>query len=407
MEHVQGGGPGPPFLPGSAEPRTAASPSLVNPEGADGPPSATYGAPALGANNNSGIAPMGPSLNKKSQPKGSKKGSKEKTEGLVPDDQLDVNRQKILKNLEATIASVVASQKFQDNMPSPASTASISSRMGDLDLESSNDLQALSPEEEARAAEEARKADLGPLATDEVDGDDNGEPPAKKSYAEAAKPARGYEVLYIHYGDKERLPIDKDLFYKLWDKVNLATFETMQKGVYVPDNILWRSWSQNRGLVAVGDKATSDHICALIRTIKVKKSSFRAWHREEFSEGRLVTGFVTGQGLKHIPVEEVVRIILHQNRLKGAIMGASAKETEGGRLIRFFADPGLWADLLARREDKKKRTVRLKLAMSLFMAHLSREKGENKGEGEAADSQKSQSGAADSGEAAPPPQDGH
>lgn len=386
------------------------TPCLAPPRDSDGPLSVSSGAPALGTANIQGA--LSESLvNKKSKPS-SKQAQKGQMKGSVPPSKHDVNRENIMKNLEAVIASVShASTPLEQDQMSEASIngpEEVHKRMKELELETQDDLAALSPDEEAAVAKEARKAEKGPLGEDEAnDSDDDEEPPAKRSYAEATKSIRGYEVLYIHFGEKERRPIEKDLFYKLWDRVNQATYDTFQQtGQLMPDNILWRSWSKDRGLVAVGDKATSDYLCALIRTLKVKKASFRAWHRDEFSQGRLVTGFSTGQGHRKLSAEQVVTYLLAQNRLKGASMGATIKETEGGRLIRFFADPVLWNDLLSRRDNSKKRVVRLKLACTPFLAHLSREREDTPSNIGDAGSQEAQTGPGELGQAPPTAQEG-
>ena len=65
-----------------------------------------------------------------------------------------------------------------------------------------------------------------------------------------------YEVLYIHQGKKDRDPISREHFYRLWDLVAYKVLVEDMTGTQ-PHNIIWKSWSNNRGLIAVGDKETA------------------------------------------------------------------------------------------------------------------------------------------------------
>merc|ERR1711963_757865 len=91
-------------------------------------------------------------------------------------------------------------------------------------------------------------------------------PPAKKTFAKVvSKPkVRGYEVLYVHKGTTEREPIPKETFRKLYDRINSHVLEKILAGQAVPDGILWRSWKDGRGLIAVDDKETSEFVCKLV-----------------------------------------------------------------------------------------------------------------------------------------------
>ena len=211
---------------------------------------------------------------------------------------------------------------------------------------------------------------------DSKSADDKGSSaPSYRDKVAGVNSARGFEVLYVHFGDKERTPIAEETFYRLWDRIQQKGCERMLKGEDVPDNVLWKKWSQGRGLVSVGDKETSDFIIKLVEETKVNRRSFRAWRRGEFGEGRLVTGFLKGSGFKDRTGEELMTLLMKQNKLEGKHTGVVMKDESDGRLLRFFANPTLWKDLMSRRQNEKNRRVRLKLVFGPTTFVLSRDKG--------------------------------
>ena len=205
---------------------------------------------------------------------------------------------------------------------------------------------------------------------------DNEEPKAKKpTWASVAKPkVKCFEVLYIHHGEEERLPILKEQFYKLYDRINTAVLEQILQGVEVHNNVVWRSWSKGRGLVATADKETSDFICNLVKNTKIQKTCFRAWHSSEFGRGKLVTGHLEGNATKSFSHENIMKIIMINNKLKGSYTGVKFTDTDRGRLLQFFASKELWDDLLARREVQGTSKVRLKMGISPILFTLSKPK---------------------------------
>ena len=229
-------------------------------------------------------------------------------------------------------------------------------------------------------------AEIGDLTQDELDqiekseigdgkGDSSDEPPPKKTFAEAAKEKKKcYEILYIHLGDEERLPILKEQFYKLFDRINTGILEKVLQGEDVPDGIIWRSWSKGRGLVATADKETSDLLIETVKNTKLGKKSFRAWQRGSFSEGRLVTGHIEGNATKCFKQDNVMEILIKQNRLKGSYTGVKFTDSDSGRLLQFFADKTLWSELLAKRAVQGTSKVRLKMGWSPVNFTLSKPK---------------------------------
>ena len=262
--------------------------------------------------------------------------------------------------------------------PAPSETSSVTARIGDAQLDDKevekllaedNELGDLSQEEEQAIAQKAM----------EVDGDETGanvQPP--KTYAKAANPApaiRGFEVIYVHYGTKERAALSEALFYKLWDRIDTMTVGMIVNGEEVPDGMcLWKRWKQDRGLICVKDEESSKFVCKLVNQTKVKGHSFRAWHRGEFGEGRLVTGFLGGSTFQSRSGEDIVKVLFKQNSLRGRTTGVVTKDDQEGRLLKFFADKELWQDLMSRRVSEANRKVKLKCGLSPKIFILSKEK---------------------------------
>ena len=276
-------------------------------------------------------------------------------------------------------------EQDMDTTGSPKSVSSIlkDTNLLDTDEEGDAELGDFSEELEKSIAE----TELG--INPEKEGESSGEPGAKAkkttyaskaAAAPAAKALKGYEILYIHQGKDERGPIPKETFHKLWDRFQTLVVDQVLQGQDVPDEINWRSWSQGRGLVSVKDKATSDYVCQVIGQIKIKKNTFRAWHRGEFSEGKLVTGFLEGTWAKHLTPDKIMQALIRQNKLKGRFTGTLSKVEDHGRLLKFFADPELWADLLARRQSQGSTKVRLKVGVSPTDFVLSKAKREDASE---------------------------
>ena len=152
------------------------------------------------------------------------------------------------------------------------------------------------------------------------------------------------------------------------------------KGPEVPPVVLWHSWSEGRGLVAVANKETSDLFCQEIDKVSWRGMTFRAWHRQEFSEGRLVTGHLMGTATQRFKGDQIMRILFSQNKLQGQHKGVKVSMTTQGTLIRFFADPELWEDLLRRRPNQEGNRVDLTMAWVTVRFNLSRNLPEAAGE---------------------------
>ena len=215
--------------------------------------------------------------------------------------------------------------------------------------------------------EEQLRRQSDPTATDE--------PATKKtkSFAEAAKQKRAFEILYVHKGTKERAAIDKETFYKLMDKYQNRALVKGMNGETFPDNILWHSWSKGRGLVAVEDKETSDYFIKEVAVLKVNKMVFRAWHRDQASEGKLVSVWLAGNGYSQFGPDQLTGALRRQNDLKGQVTGAKFSNVgKGGRLLLFFADKTLWTELLARSTTATGGKAVLKLGTFRVVAQLSR-----------------------------------
>ena len=229
---------------------------------------------------------------------------------------------------------------------------------------------------------ETEEEDLPPLTTEDEeqlrrqsDPTATDEPAAKKSksFAEAAKQKRAYEILYVHKGTKERAAIDKETFYKLMDKYQYRALVKSMDGETFPDNILWHSWSKGRGLVAVEDKETSDYFIKELSVLKVNKLVFRAWHRDQASEGKLVSVWLAGNSYTQFGPDKLAGALLRQNGFKGQITGAKfSNVNKGGRLLLFFADKTLWTELLARSTTATGGKAVLKLGTFRVVAQLSR-----------------------------------
>ena len=217
----------------------------------------------------------------------------------------------------------------------------------------------------------------------ELGDDDNegggGPPPPKKTWATIAKPkVQAFEVLYVHQGQKERTPIPRETFTKLYDKINAIVLQKVMDGESVPDEILWRSWKDGRGLIAVKDKETSEFMCQIIGKIVIQQNSFRAWHRGEFGTGRLVTTHLEGNSFKIFGKDKLMDALLVQNKLPGRHTGSTITTTDNGRLLRFFADKDLWEALVSRRENKESSKLWLKLGVTPVKLALSKAKeGQN------------------------------
>ena len=273
-------------------------------------------------------------------------------------------------------------EEMDQSKASPRSISSLAESkllLDDDDLDRETELGDLNEETEIKIGEEALNRDG---KSQEEPGK---EPQVKKvkSYAAAAKASaksvKGYEILYIHQGETERNPIPKDTFTKLWGRLETIFHNDLITAITngqdtPPDEINWRSWSQGRGLVSVKDKATSDYVIGQVAKIKIKKNSFRAWHRGEFGEGKLATAFLEGDFVKNNSGEMVMETIMKQNKLKGRYSGIITNVKENGRLLKFFSDQDLWNDLLGRRISQDTPKVKLKVCLSVGEFSLSKAK---------------------------------
>ena len=215
------------------------------------------------------------------------------------------------------------------------------------------------------------------IAKDELGLTEKSEDKGKKSYANAAAKSelRGYEVLYIHSGVKDRSPIEEDEFFKLWDRMDFKTMDLMLEDETVPgDGVLWKKWTQGRGLICVKDKESSDFVKKLVSETKVKGKTFKAWHRGDFGEGRLVTGYLRGNAFKGRTGDQLMTLLVRCNKLAGKHTGVLMKDKDDGREFRFFANPVMWKDLVSRLPGKQPK-LKLKLGLGMPMFKLSKEKG--------------------------------
>ena len=137
--------------------------------------------------------------------------------------------------------------------PVPSETSSVTTRMEKTTFDEEETRKLLAEEDvELEDFTPDQEEDIARTAMEGVeDGDASDKPP--KTYAKAAEPApaiRGFEVIYVHYGNTERAPLTEALFYKLWDRINTITIDMMLNGEEVPDGMcLWKKWKQDRGLM--------------------------------------------------------------------------------------------------------------------------------------------------------------
>ena len=274
----------------------------------------------------------------------------------------------------ATQTTALADKPFSAAGPvSPAkSTSSVTSNLRRTTIhdpldEEDIELLDLDKDEETEIGEASMK-----LGEDDTEGSD--EPPQKKTWASVAKPkVQAFEVLYVHQGTQERAPIPKETFTKLYGRINCTILEKVLEGHLVPDEILWRSWKDGRGLIAVKDKETSDFICETVGKIQVGGHNFRAWHRGEFSRGRLATGYLDDNTFKSYSKENLLIILMRQNKLPGNNMGAILTTKDSGRLFQVFCDPEMWTALVAKREGLGA-VINLKMGATPVKFKLSKEK---------------------------------
>ena len=121
--------------------------------------------------------------------------------------------------------------------------------------------------------------------------------PRWATWATIAKPkVQAFEVLFVHQGQKERTPIPRETFTKLYDKINAMVLQKVLDGESVPAEILWRSWKEGRDLIAVKDKETSEFLCQIIGKIIIQQNSFPAWN-----QGEIVTTHLEGNSFRFSP----------------------------------------------------------------------------------------------------------
>ena len=70
--------------------------------------------------------------------------------------------------------------------------------------------------------------------------------------------------------------------------------------------------------------------------------------------------------------DNVMLILLKQNKLKGEYSGVKFTDSESGRLLKFFANKDLWEDLVSRRTNERSSKVRVKLGISPVTLTLSK-----------------------------------
>ncbi|XP_059079652.1 uncharacterized protein LOC131877855 [Tigriopus californicus] len=236
---------------------------------------------------------------------------------------------------------------------------------GSIHLSDKEELADLSEEEETKTGDKFAKLTVNNPKTN------------PQSYVLVASKVRGHEVIYVHLGQKERSPLGRELFYKLWDKLQEGVVELLLKGETPPTNVLCHSWSQQRVLIAVGDEETSKAIIQLIAQMSIKQLKFRAWKRGEFGEGRLVTAFFAGNSLKLWGGDKLLKLLKSQNKLLGNHVGVKTTDTDKGRKMIFFADPILWKDLKGRATPLAQHKVVLRLGLAQYVFHLSQKSNVN------------------------------
>ena len=263
-------------------------------------------------------------------------------------------------------------------MASPKKPPSVTTALAGCRLKEVDDLETEDKELDNLSKDELEEIERKELGNGEdPDGDSpEGEPKAKKpTWASVAKPkVKCFEVLYVHHGEDERLPILKEQFFKLFDRMNAGIIAKILDGKVVPDRVVWHSWSKGRGLIATADKETSDFIIGLVQETKLQKASFRAWRSSEFGHGRLATGHLKGNSTKSFSHDEIMKCIISQNSLKGQYVGVTFTDTPHGRVLRFYANKEMWTDLLAKRESQGTSKVWLKCGFSASEFTLSKPK---------------------------------
>jgi hypothetical protein len=203
--------------------------------------------------------------------------------------------------------------------------------------------------------------------------------PKKPSYASKLKASTEgiHSVMYLYSGVDDRIDLPEETFNRVIEAVE-DRFMILAKDKVAFAKWKWFSWSDNRGLIAVGSEEDANQFINLIKTIRIPGSEqrFKLWKMSDFEERHLVTVTLSG-GLARLGAPRCMESLMLQNSLTGKASRARIEQDKNGKdwALKFFADKEMWWMLLQLRGEGQGRKLWLDLGGGEVLSHLSRDPG--------------------------------
>ena len=130
-----------------------------------------------------------------------------------------------------------------------------------------------------------------------------------------------HSVLYIHQGDQDRSPIEKDCFDTFMKRIHQEIAKMVWSNQWDPSkNVLfpWNFWSKGAGIIGCQNQASEDFMLELTKNIKWSDKKFRAWKTGQYGYPTHVTMVLPPGTLDIFKQDDIVPLVLKQNGLEGS-----------------------------------------------------------------------------------------
>ena len=218
----------------------------------------------------------------------------------------------------------------------------------------------------------------------EMSGVDGDQPPPKRqaTYAAVASaagsaPLRAHGVLTIHSGWETRRPLSRNFFDAFISRISQLGLGGAHDGGVLND-VLWTTFTDGRGLIAVNSEEALHRIQRWINNHPDNATrGYRAWRRDEFHPGHLVTCHLPGPlRAWEFSRATLMAEIMRRNSLPGRITSLSltVNKKRTGKILRFFADKTLKEELFRRNAQNNGQGVPLRASWWMIRCVPARER---------------------------------
>jgi hypothetical protein len=189
--------------------------------------------------------------------------------------------------------------------------------------------------------------------------------------------ARAEETIYVFSGTEEQNPLTLTHWQMILANIQEQSLTLQIQGKESPEYKSANFSQQNdKGFLGVASPEMADLIVQAVSRITIEGVRFRGWRSAELQTKHLVTVEIRPE-LAGREVTKIIHAMMIKNNLKGEVLSAwiSPGELPSYKVLKFFANDQLHAELLERRNGDMGWNIFLYVRSQHSKAHISQQPG--------------------------------